>query len=87
LRSRSALPGSASRSASRPVVHPGVYTSRSTFIEHFKDAVWFGAAFSAVGIIAAALLPGRTQTEPGLPLPVQSTELPVAGAAAGAPAA
>ena len=68
-------------------VHPGVYTSPSTFIEHFKDAVWFGAAFSAVGIIAAALLPGRTHTEPRLPLPVQSTELPVADVAAGAPVA
>jgi EmrB/QacA subfamily drug resistance transporter len=68
-------------------VHPGVYTSPSTFIEHFKDAVWFGAAFSAAGIIAAALLPGRTHAEPGLALPVQSTELPVADVAAGAPVA
>jgi EmrB/QacA subfamily drug resistance transporter len=68
-------------------VHPGIYTSPSTFIEHFKDAVWLGAAFSAVGILAAALLPGHTHTGPGLPLPVQSTELAVADVAAGAPVA
>jgi EmrB/QacA subfamily drug resistance transporter len=41
-------------------VHPGDYTSTSTFVHHFSNAVWVGAAFSAVGIIAAALLPGRT---------------------------
>jgi hypothetical protein len=35
----------------------GVYTSPSTFVDHFKDAVWLGAAFSAVGILAAAALP------------------------------
>jgi hypothetical protein len=40
-------------------VHPGDYTSASTFVDHFSNAVWVGAAFSAVGIIAAALLPGR----------------------------
>ncbi|MFX0574462.1 hypothetical protein [Nocardia nepalensis] len=40
--------------------HTGVYASPSTFIDHFKNAVWLGAAFSAVGIIAAVAIPGRT---------------------------
>jgi EmrB/QacA subfamily drug resistance transporter len=39
--------------------HSGVYTSPSTFVDHFKDAVWLGAALSAVGIFAAAALPAR----------------------------
>jgi EmrB/QacA subfamily drug resistance transporter len=39
--------------------HPGVYSSASIFVEHFKDAVWVGAIFSAVGITAALALPGR----------------------------
>jgi MFS family permease len=44
--------------------HAGVYTSPSIFIDHFKDAVWLGAAFSAVGIIAAAALPARGRGAP-----------------------
>jgi EmrB/QacA subfamily drug resistance transporter len=44
--------------------HAGVYTSPSTFIDHFTDAVWLGAAFSAVGIFAAAALPGRGHVRP-----------------------
>jgi EmrB/QacA subfamily drug resistance transporter len=59
--------------------HPGVYTSPSTFIDHFKNAVWLGAAFSAVGIVAAAVLPGRTHAEPGLALSTHDVELAVAG--------
>ena len=43
--------------------HSGVYTSPSTFVDHFKDAVWVGAAFSAVGILAAAALPARGKGE------------------------
>lgn len=58
--------------------HPGVFTSPSIFIDHFKHAVALGAAFSAIGIIAAAALPGRRHVEPGLPLPAQDTELAVA---------
>jgi hypothetical protein len=41
--------------------HSGVYTSPSTFVDHFKDAVWLGAALSAVGIFAAAALPARVK--------------------------
>jgi EmrB/QacA subfamily drug resistance transporter len=44
--------------------HPGDYTSAQTFIDNFKHAVWLGAAFSAVGILAAAGLPGRRKAEP-----------------------
>jgi hypothetical protein len=63
-------------------VHPGVYASPSTFIEHFKDAVWLGAGFSAIGIIAAALLPGRTHGEPGRALPIHDSDLAVAATTA-----
>ncbi|MDT4925639.1 MAG: hypothetical protein QOG01_3352 [Pseudonocardiales bacterium] len=49
-------------------VHPGVYTSPSTFIGHFKHAVWLGAAFSAIGIVAAAALPRRRRADSALPL-------------------
>jgi MFS family permease len=58
--------------------HTGVYTSPSTFIDHFKNAVWIGAAFSAVGIIAAAALPARRHGEPELPLPAHDADLAVA---------
>jgi EmrB/QacA subfamily drug resistance transporter len=44
--------------------HSGDYSSPSTFIDHFKNAVWLGAAFSAIGIIAAAALPRRAQLQP-----------------------
>ncbi|MDT4894241.1 MAG: hypothetical protein QOE97_3276 [Pseudonocardiales bacterium] len=68
-------------------VHPGVYTSPSTFIEHFKDAVWVGAAFSATGIIAAALLPRGPRVAPGRPQSADDTDLVIAGAAAATPVA
>jgi EmrB/QacA subfamily drug resistance transporter len=37
----------------------GDYTSAHTFIQHFKHAVWLGASFSAIGVLAAAALPKR----------------------------
>ena len=43
--------------------HPGDYDSARTFIENFKHAVWLGAALSAVGVLAAAALPGRRDAE------------------------
>jgi len=52
--------------------NPGVYTSPTIFIDHFKNAVWLGAAFSAIGIIAAAALPGRGNLEPGPGLPAHN---------------
>jgi hypothetical protein len=39
--------------------HRGVYESPQTFISHFSTAVWVGASFSAVGIVAALLTPRR----------------------------
>ncbi|WP_460358241.1 MFS transporter [Actinoallomurus acanthiterrae] len=57
--------------------HPGVYASSSTFIDHFKTAVWVGAAFSAIGIVAAAALPGRSHPEPGLDSPAHG-DIPLA---------
>ena len=58
--------------------HPGVYTSAQTFTDHFKDAVWLGAAFSAIGIVAAAALPGRASSGSGPAVSVHDTEVPVA---------
>jgi hypothetical protein len=54
--------------------HPGDYTSVQTFIDHFKNAVWFGAAFSAIGILAAAALPGRRNVDLALPPSAHETE-------------
>jgi len=53
----------------------GVYTSSAIFIDHFKHAVWAGAAFSAVGIIAAFALPRRTQVETAVELPTHGIEI------------
>jgi len=52
--------------------HSGVYTAPSTFVDHFKDAVWLGAAFSAIGLIPAAVLPGRVSATEPRPSPVLS---------------
>jgi EmrB/QacA subfamily drug resistance transporter len=60
--------------------HSGVYASPSAFIDHFKNAVWLGAAFSAVGILAAAALPARGHGEPALPPPNLDADLTVATA-------
>jgi EmrB/QacA subfamily drug resistance transporter len=38
---------------------PGAYTSPSTFVHGFTAALWVGAAFSAAGVLAAALGSGR----------------------------
>jgi hypothetical protein len=62
--------------------HPGVYTSANTFIDHFKEAVWLGAAFSAIGVIAAAALPERTAAGPGTALAAHDTEVTVTAVAA-----
>jgi EmrB/QacA subfamily drug resistance transporter len=40
-----------------------VFTSVSAFVDHFTDAVWVGAVFSTIGILAAASLPGRGDLE------------------------
>jgi EmrB/QacA subfamily drug resistance transporter len=38
--------------------NPSVFDTSSLFIDHFSDAVRVGALLSAIGIIAAALIPG-----------------------------
>jgi MFS family permease len=43
--------------------HPGDYSSSRTFIDHFSNAVALGAGFSALGIVAAAALPGRRKRQ------------------------
>jgi EmrB/QacA subfamily drug resistance transporter len=53
----------------------GVYRSSGIFIHHFKHAVWAGAAFSAIGIIAAVALPRRTPVENVVELPVHPAEI------------
>jgi EmrB/QacA subfamily drug resistance transporter len=59
--------------------HPGDYSSAQTFIDHFRNAVWLGAGFSALGILAAAALPSRRSLPDGsvavLTLPSPSPEL------------
>jgi hypothetical protein len=50
--------------------HPGDYSSAHTFIDHFKNAVWLGAGFSALGLLAAAALPGRRQQTSAPPVAV-----------------
>jgi EmrB/QacA subfamily drug resistance transporter len=62
--------------------HPGDYTSVHTFIDHFKNAVWLGAAFSAIGILAAAALPRRPKAEPQLGEPAHDREVLVASGTA-----
>ena len=44
--------------------HPGDFASAQTFVDHFKNAVWLGAVFSALGILAASVLPGRAEARP-----------------------
>jgi EmrB/QacA subfamily drug resistance transporter len=53
--------------------HPGDYSSTVTFIAHFKNAVWLGAGFSALGMLAAAALPRRASVTPMAPTPAAST--------------
>jgi EmrB/QacA subfamily drug resistance transporter len=59
--------------------HAGVYTSTHVFVDHFTDAVWLGAAFSAIGIIAAAALPGRRTPAQPAPEPAPIVEGTVVG--------
>lgn len=39
---------------------PEIYSAPRIFVDHFSHAVWLGAAFSAVGILAALALPVRS---------------------------
>jgi EmrB/QacA subfamily drug resistance transporter len=42
----------------------GVYGSSSVFVDGFTRALWVGAGFSTVGILAALLVPGRSARNP-----------------------
>ena len=41
----------------------GVYTSHSTFVHGFKDALWVAVGCSALGVVAALLSSSRTQAQ------------------------
>jgi EmrB/QacA subfamily drug resistance transporter len=43
--------------------HQGGYESPRVFIDGFAMALWVGAGFSAIGIVAALLAPGRSRPE------------------------
>jgi EmrB/QacA subfamily drug resistance transporter len=51
--------------------HPGDYAFAQSFVDHFSNAVWVGAGFSAIGILATAALPGRSRPS----TPIDSSEL------------
>ena len=56
--------------------HRGGYGSPQLFIDGFAPALWVGAGLSALGVLAALLLPGRQQTPVGVmqPLPALTGE-------------
>jgi hypothetical protein len=56
-----------------------VFTSVSVFVDHFTDAVWVGATFSAIGILAAASLPRRGYLAAAPTRPSHGAELAVVG--------
>jgi hypothetical protein len=43
----------------------GVYGSSTVFVDGFTHALWVGAGFSAVGMLAALLVPGRPRASRG----------------------
>lgn len=47
--------------------HDGVYTSPPAFIDRFQLALWVAVGFSAIGIAAALLAPGRAGRETTVP--------------------
>jgi EmrB/QacA subfamily drug resistance transporter len=53
----------------------GVYASPQTFVDGFRAALFVGAALTAVGIVAALLVPGRPrETADALPQPAFATD-------------
>jgi MFS family permease len=52
---------------------PGIYSSHHLFVDGFRSALWVGVGFSALGVVAAALSPGRNsrseQAVPDAPSP------------------
>ncbi len=57
--------------------HPGAYGSPHVFVAGFTQALWVGAALSALGIVAALLAPRRRRV-------VQTSQAPANAAQAGA---
>ena len=47
--------------------HHAVYSSPHAFFDRFGAAIWVGAAFSAIGIVAALLSPARPSTQAAEP--------------------
>jgi MFS family permease len=47
--------------------HDGVYASPPAFIDRFQLALWVAVAFSAIGVAAALLAPGRARRKPTVP--------------------
>jgi hypothetical protein len=41
----------------------GVYHSPHAFVSGFTQALWVGAAFSVLGVLAAVLMPGRKRPD------------------------
>jgi hypothetical protein len=57
----------------------GVYHSPRLFIDGFTHALWVGVGLSAVGSVAALLVPGRKRTaETGAAPAVLATHQPIA---------
>jgi MFS family permease len=55
--------------------HSGGYTSPQLFVDGFTHALWVGAGFSAVGIVAALLAPGRPGAAAAAPVPQRQLAL------------
>jgi len=51
--------------------HQGVYASPAAFIDRFQLALWVAVGFSAIGIVAALLAPGRPRHETTVPVAAQ----------------
>ena len=45
----------------------GVYGSAQAFVDGFAPALWVGAGLSALGIAAAAMVPGRRSAVAAIP--------------------
>jgi EmrB/QacA subfamily drug resistance transporter len=51
--------------------HQGVYTSPPAFIDRFQLALWVAVGFSAIGVVAALLAPGRVRHKTTIPVASQ----------------
>ena len=51
--------------------HQGVYASPPAFIDRFQLALWVAVGFSAIGVVAALLAPGRARHKTTVPVASQ----------------